>query len=102
MPIKVNHDRMKYKHPVTGKTKEKTITYCTLHFVLQEKNPLHTSKSFIPIDVAVPAECDLIELKTDKNRVLHGWWTGQEFFSRNKRPNETILSWKKDLHQGDL
>jgi len=50
---------------------------------------------FADANVYLPYPCDLLEMKTNTNKIRIGWWTGQEFYGIRLKENEKVIAWKK-------
>jgi len=48
-----------------------------------------------------PRSFDLINLKTNLDRVIKGWWTGQNWCGVRIKDYETVFKWRRTSNEGD-
>lgn len=69
-----------------GKTKNKFLDYASIPY---DKDGYADAMKYCP------SNYDLLQMVTDGGRIRMGWWTGNEYYSRKLKPEESVIAWKK-------
>lgn len=56
---------------------------------------IYEENGFADVNKYTPIDFDMCVLITSEGKHIHGWWTGQEYFSHRMLSQEVIVSWRK-------
>ena len=65
------------------------VLYCDVEY---DKNGWADARNCTPIPF------DLVYIKTDKNKILVGWWKGSAWYSTRLKEDDHVIKWRKKEH----